>query len=364
VAGVRLEGLTKRFEQGPRAGPSAAAAVDAVSLEIADGEFAVLVGPSGCGKTTLLRMVAGLETPTAGRIWIGADDVTGLPPRDRDVAMVFQNYALYPHLAVRDNIGFGLRMHRMAPADIARKVRATAEMLEIGELLDRRPAQLSGGQRQRVALARAIVREPRVFLFDEPLSNLDAQVRAQTRVELVALHRRLGATMIYVTHDQVEAMTMAQRVAVLRDGRLEQVAPPLDLYRRPDTLFVAGFIGSPKINRFEGRVEPVSGAAGGIFVGTVSSPVRAPVLARATLAVRPEHLHLSLPGASAAQADVEHVERLGAESHVLLRFADGAGATARVSGSAEWDVGAKVSVAVAPGSALVFDPATGRRASD
>jgi multiple sugar transport system ATP-binding protein len=213
VAGVRLTGLVKQFD-GP------VAAVENLTLDIADGEFHVLVGPSGCGKTTVLRLIAGLEEPTAGSITIGDRDVTWLPPRDRDVAMVFQNYALYPHLNVWDNIAFGLRMRRVPRATIARQVAAAADLLAIGDLLRRRPGQLSGGQRQRVALARAIVREPRVFLFDEPLSNLDAQVRAHTRAELVKLHRRLGTTMIYVTHDQVEAMTMAQRVSVLHAGRV------------------------------------------------------------------------------------------------------------------------------------------------
>ncbi|HEX5631774.1 MAG TPA: ATP-binding cassette domain-containing protein, partial [Gemmatimonadales bacterium] len=232
MAVVRLEQLAKRFEDGRTA-------VSGVTLDVADGEFAVLVGPSGCGKTTLLRLIAGLETPSAGRIFVGERDVTDLPPGERDIAMVFQNYALYPHFSVRENIAFGLRMRRVAAPEVARRVATVAESLEIAEHLDRRPAQLSGGQRQRVALARAIVREPAVFLFDEPLSNLDAQVRASTRAELVRLHRRLGATMLYVTHDQVEAMTMAQRVAVMQEGRVEHVAPPLEVYRSPATLFVA-----------------------------------------------------------------------------------------------------------------------------
>ncbi|MEO7964215.1 MAG: ATP-binding cassette domain-containing protein, partial [Gemmatimonadaceae bacterium] len=230
MAGVRLDLVSKRFDSGQTV-------VDAVSIDIKDGEFAVLVGPSGCGKTTLLRMIAGLEWPTLGRITIGDREVTDLPAKDRDIAMVFQNYALYPHLSVRENIGFALRMRRVTPIDIAARVESVAESLEIGEFLDRKPAQLSGGQRQRVALARAIVREPSVFLFDEPLSNLDAQVRANTRAELVRLHRRLRTTMIYVTHDQIEAMSMAQRVAVMDRGRVEQFAPPLDVYRSPATLF-------------------------------------------------------------------------------------------------------------------------------
>ncbi|MFN8579776.1 MAG: ATP-binding cassette domain-containing protein [Gemmatimonadaceae bacterium] len=247
MAAITFDAVSKVFDTGTTA-------VDALTLEIPEGQFSVLVGPSGCGKTTALRMIAGLETPTSGRIYIGERDITELPPRDRDVAMVFQNYALYPHLTVLENITFGLRMRRMPADEANRRARAAAESLGIQEQLERRPAQLSGGQRQRVALARAIVREPAVFLFDEPLSNLDAQIRAQTRAELVRLQRRLGATVLYVTHDQVEAMTMAARVAVMNGGRLEQVAAPLEIYQRPATLFVASFVGSPSINRFAGSV--------------------------------------------------------------------------------------------------------------
>ncbi len=356
MAGVRLTGLVKQFD-GP------VAAVENLTLDIADGEFHVLVGPSGCGKTTVLRLIAGLEEPTAGSITIGDRDVTWLPPRDRDVAMVFQNYALYPHLNVWDNIAFGLRMRRVPRATIARQVAAAADLLAIGDLLRRRPGQLSGGQRQRVALARAIVREPRVFLFDEPLSNLDAQVRAHTRAELVKLHRRLGTTMIYVTHDQVEAMTMAQRVSVLHAGRVLQVAPPLELYRRPATRFVASFIGSPAINQFPGRV--VADGSGARFTGTLTVAVRAPALAGAVLAVRPEHLEL-VPedAAGAAPATMVLVEPLGPESHVLVRFEDGVEATARVAAGAPWTAGGRLGVRVAPDSALVYDGATGRLVSE
>ncbi|MFN8583609.1 MAG: ATP-binding cassette domain-containing protein, partial [Gemmatimonadaceae bacterium] len=248
MAAITFENVSKVFENGAKA-------VDALTLDVPDGQFSVLVGPSGCGKTTALRMIAGLETPSSGRIFLGERDITDLPPRDRDVAMVFQNYALYPHLTVLENITFGLRMRRVPEAEANRRGREAATSLGIQDLFDRRPAQLSGGQRQRVALARAIVREPAVFLFDEPLSNLDAQIRSQTRAELVRLQRRLGATVLYVTHDQVEAMTMATRVAVMNAGRLEQVAAPLEIYQRPASLFVASFVGSPSINRFHGRVE-------------------------------------------------------------------------------------------------------------
>jgi multiple sugar transport system ATP-binding protein len=341
VAGIRLDALTKRFGD--------AAVVDRVSLTVADGEFCVLVGPSGCGKTTVLRMIAGLEEPTEGQVFIGGRDVTWMAPRDRDVAMVFQNYALYPHLSVRENIGFALVMRRMARDVIARKVRDAAELLAIGELLDRRPAQLSGGQRQRVALARAIVREPQCFLFDEPLSNLDAQIRAQTRAELVRLHRQLGATMLYVTHDQVEAMSMASRVAVMHRGHVQQVASPLDLYRRPATRFVAGFIGTPPINQFEGRVVE------GEFTGALCARVGVDHLERAVLAVRPEHLLVEHgSGVGGAEATVVLVEPLGPETHVRMRLAGGEEAMARVSGDATFAVGESVRARVAEGSALVY----------
>ncbi len=347
MAGVRLDRVAKRFD-----GAHGAPAVDGVSLDIADGEFAVLVGPSGCGKTTVLRMIAGLESPTAGRIHIGGTDVTDMPPRERDIAMVFQNYALYPHLSARENIGFGLRMRRVDPAEITRRTRDAAESLEIDELLDRRPAQLSGGQRQRVALARAIVREPAVFLFDEPLSNLDAQVRAQTRGELVRLHRRLGATMIYVTHDQVEAMTMAQRVAVMHGGRVEQVAAPLDVYRTPSTLFVASFLGSPAINRFEGRVVREGNAQR--FEGALQLRVAAPVAEVATLAVRPEHLVLVEP-ADRSGGEVILVESLGPETIVHVRMSTGEEARLRLAAGSSPALGAKVGVQARAPEALVFD---------
>src|SRR5262245_46252824 len=241
MAAIRLDQVEKVYSNGQ-------VAARGLDLEAADGEFLVLVGPSGCGKSTALRMVAGLETPTRGRIVIGGRDVTSLPPQERDLAMVFQNYALYPHKTVRQNLEFGLRMRQTSAAVIAERVTRVAHSLGIESYLERRPSQLSGGQRQRVALGRAIVREPQAFLFDEPLSNLDARLRVETRAELARLHRRLGATMLYVTHDQEEAMTLGNRVAVLRDGRLEQVAPPMDIYRRPANRFVAGVMGPPAMN--------------------------------------------------------------------------------------------------------------------
>ena len=248
MAGIGLVHVTKRFAAD-------VVAVDDVSLEIDDGEFVVLVGPSGCGKSTLLRMIAGLEEVTEGAIEIGGRDVTDLAPRHRDIAMVFQSYALYPHMSVRDNLGYGLKVRRTQKAEIRRRVDEVAELLGLDELLERRPAALSGGQRQRVAMGRAIVREPRAFLMDEPLSNLDAKLRVSMRAHLANLHARLGATTVYVTHDQVEAQTLGQRVAVMRDGRVQQVASPHELYTHPVNLFVAAFIGSPAMNLAHAEVD-------------------------------------------------------------------------------------------------------------
>src|SRR6188768_4223711 len=238
MAGIELEHVTKAFAGG-------VVAVDDVTLRIADGEFMVLVGPSGCGKSTLLRMIAGLEEATAGSVFLDAEDVTDCAPRDRDLAMVFQSYALYPHMTIRQNLAYGLKVRRTPKAEINERVERVARLLRLEGLLDRRPAALSGGQRQRVAMGRAIVREPKAFLMDEPLSNLDAKLRVTMRAELASLHARLGSTMVYVTHDQIEAMTLGQRVAVLRDGRIQQVDTPQTLYRNPANLFVAAFIGSP-----------------------------------------------------------------------------------------------------------------------
>src|SRR4051795_12654664 len=248
MARVKLVDVTKRYAGGQ-------AAVTGLNLDIADGEFVVLVGPSGSGKSTALQMIAGLEDITSGEIWIGDRLINNVPPRERDIAMVFQNYALYPHMTVRQNMGFALDLQRMPKAQIERKVREVATALELDELLDRRPAQLSGGQRQRVAMGRAIVRQPRAFLMDEPLSNLDANLRVQTRTALSRLHQQLGTTTIYVTHDQVEAVTLGDRIAVMRAGRIQQVGAPIDLYEHPVNLFVAGFIGSPAMNFLPGQLD-------------------------------------------------------------------------------------------------------------
>ena len=302
-----------------------------MNLDIRDKEFVVLVGPSGCGKTTTLRMVAGLESITSGRILIDDKVINDLPPMDRDIAMVFQNYALYPHMSVYDNMGFGLRMRKFDRGDIARRVQEAAEILGIQELLKRKPRQLSGGQRQRVALGRAIVRHPRVFLFDEPLSNLDAKLRVQMRVELKKLHDRLGTTAIYVTHDQVEAMTLGDRVVVMRDGVVQQVGEPLELYNEPANRFVAGFLGSPSMNFATVKVNQDNGA---IWAAKEGIRIKAPpgcanrlsryVGKEVTLGIRPEDLHVASaadPAELGFHVVVEVVERLGSE--ILLDVAVG-----------------------------------------
>ncbi|HEX7120649.1 MAG TPA: sn-glycerol-3-phosphate ABC transporter ATP-binding protein UgpC [Longimicrobiales bacterium] len=318
MAAVTLERLTKVYDGG-------AVAVKELDLEIRDGEFLVLVGPSGCGKSTTLRMIAGLEAPTSGRIRIGARDVTDAAPGERDIAMVFQNYALYPHMTVRENLAFGLRVRKTPKAEVERRVREVAATLGLSELLGRRPAALSGGQRQRVALGRAIVREPSVFLFDEPLSNLDAKLRVHTRAELVRLHRELGTTMVYVTHDQVEALTMGQRIAVLHAGELQQLAPPLDVYDRPANLTVAAFIGSPPMNFFPGRLDADGLAAwftGASFRLEVPPPERAAT--DVVLGVRPEHVALSTAEEhDDLRAAVQVVETLGSETLIYCRTARG-----------------------------------------
>jgi multiple sugar transport system ATP-binding protein len=336
VADIAIRGATKIY-------PGAAVpAVDAVELDIADGELLVLVGPSGCGKSTLLRMIAGLEEMTAGSISIGGRDVTNLAPKDRDIAMVFQSYALYPHMTVRRNIGYPLKLARTPKDEIDRRVEETAELLQLTDELERRPAQLSGGQRQRVAMGRAIVRHPQAFLMDEPLSNLDAKLRVEMRAEIARLQRELAVTTVYVTHDQVEAMTMGTRVAVLQRGRLQQVATPQRLYDEPDNLFVATFIGSPAMNLFPGRIEAAEGAEGAEEI-TLRSGQHRLALDRATLAahpdlprlvgqpvvigIRPEGLaDVALePGAPAdrvIEATVDLVESLGAELVVHVTVSD------------------------------------------
>ena len=289
--------------------------IKGVSADIADGEFVVIVGPSGCGKSTLLRMVAGLEAITSGEILIGERVVNNLEPKDRDIAMVFQNYALYPHMSVRQNMAYGLKIRGFAKDDIETRVRRAAEILELGELLGRKPRELSGGQRQRVAMGRAIVREPAVFLFDEPLSNLDAKLRVQMRLEIQKLHRSLGTTSVYVTHDQVEAMTLAQRMIVMSAGRTEQIGAPAEVYQRPATQFVAGFIGSPAMNFLRGRAD----AAGLTMAdgGHMNVPVPAALAGRElVMGIRPEHLEVCTPGEALFTLQTEMREMLGADTLV------------------------------------------------
>jgi multiple sugar transport system ATP-binding protein len=289
-------------------------AVDRLNLEIGDGEFMVLVGPSGCGKSTSLRMLAGLEEVNSGKILIGDRDVTDLPPKDRDIAMVFQNYALYPHMTVADNMGFALKMQNVPKAERQERVLKAAKLLGLEDFLNRKPKALSGGQRQRVAMGRAIVRQPQVFLMDEPLSNLDAKLRVATRTQIAALQQNLGVTTVYVTHDQVEAMTMGDRVAVMKDGILQQVDSPLTLYDSPANLFVAGFIGSPAMNLLEGKV-----AEGGVQIGDYVVPVPKAVLDKAqgedtlTIGIRPEAFEVADKGIA---VDVSIVEELGADTYL------------------------------------------------
>lgn len=318
MAQVCLQNVSKIF--------AGDAAVAPTELTVADGEFLVLVGPSGCGKTTLLRMVAGLEEPSTGRIYIGGRDVTAVAPKDRDVAMVFQNYALYPHMTVYGNMAYSLRLRRLPSGEIAARVNRAATMLGLGELLTRYPRQLSGGQQQRVALGRAIVRQPQVFLMDEPLSNLDAKLRVQTRAELIKLHRQLQATFIYVTHDQVEAMTMGSRIAVLHAGAVQQVGTPGEIYRAPANMFVAGFIGSPPMHFLRGELESQGGgvavfrAAGAVLTLRGDMTRLADAASQVCLGVRPENLVPAPPGAAGGiPVTVEIVENIGAESLVHLR---------------------------------------------
>ena len=358
MAAITLDRIDKRY-------PNGYVAARQLSLEIMDGELLVLVGPSGSGKSTVLRMIAGLERPTGGRVLIGDRDVTALRPQERDVAMVFQSYALYPHMTVRENMAFGLRIRKQSPELIERRVREVGDSLGLGHLLDRKPAQLSGGQRQRVALGRAIVREPRAFLFDEPLSNLDAQLRVDTRAELARLHRRLGATMVYVTHDQVEAMTLGTRVAVLKEGALQQVAPPMELYRRPVNQFVAGFIGSPAMNFVRGIVQR-RGDALGFSAPGFSIPIAAGGARHdgdVVLGIRPQDIDLDRSIDGHPRAVVSLVEPLGNEQIVHLSI-DGLGDLVALVGSElAPQIDDVVSVRVPLTAAHLFDPASGMRLS-
>jgi multiple sugar transport system ATP-binding protein len=333
--------------------------IPSIDLEIDDGEFVVFVGPSGCGKSTLLRLIAGLEDATGGRIEIDGVDVSSVPPAKRGLSMVFQSYALYPHMSVRANIGFGLKMAGEAKEVIRQKVDKAAATLNLTAFLDRRPGQLSGGQRQRVAIGRAIVRAPKAFLFDEPLSNLDAALRVQMRLEIAQLHESLATTMIYVTHDQVEAMTLADKIVVLNSGRIEQVGSPLELYHHPVNLFVAGFIGSPKMNFMPGEVR--GSAADGASValaggGEIRVPVDSGSLRagdKVTLGVRPEHLRLGAAGDLAG--DVIVAERLGGDTYLYLRSPDRPLLVVQADGSDATRVHDRVHVRIEPETCHLFD---------
>ena len=335
-------------------------AVDALDLHIEDGEFLVLVGPSGCGKSTSLRMLAGLEDVNAGRILIGDRDVTDVQPKDRDIAMVFQNYALYPHMTVADNMGFALKIAGVDKGQIRTRVEEAAKILDLQEYLDRKPKALSGGQRQRVAMGRAIVRQPQVFLMDEPLSNLDAKLRVQTRTQIASLQRRLGVTTVYVTHDQVEAMTMGDRVAVLKDGLLQQVATPREMYDRPNNVFVAGFIGSPAMNLVEVPVTD-GGIAFGDHVHAVPRDVLSGAGQRVVVGVRPEDLEIHDRG---LKVEVDVVEELGADAYIYGRAQlDGAEGQiiARVDGRRPPEKGAVISLAPKSDHVHLFSTSDGRR---
>ena len=326
MGSIRLEGVSKTFGR--------TTVIPGVDLDIEDGTFVVFVGPSGCGKSTLLRLIAGLEDVSAGRIIIDGSDVAKLPPAKRGLAMVFQSYALYPHMTVRKNIGFGLRMAGRPRDEVARKVEAASNVLNLSAYLDRKPGELSGGQRQRVAIGRAIVREPKAFLFDEPLSNLDAALRVQMRLEIARLQKSLATTTVYVTHDQVEAMTLAERIVVLNGGRVEQVGSPLELFARPDNLFVAGFIGSPRMNFVSGELAARMGAA--------------------TIGVRPEHIVASRDG-EGWRGTVAAAEHLGSDTFLYIDVPQTAGITARAIGELGLKQGDQVRLTPDPARIHRFD---------
>ncbi len=360
MAKLNLERLRKVY-------PNGFVGVDDASFEIADGELLVLVGPSGCGKSTLLRMIAGLETITSGELRIGERVVNDVAPKDRDIAMVFQSYALYPHMSVAENLGFALKLRGASKVDIDARVREAAAMLELESLLERKPAALSGGQRQRVALGRALVRQPQVFLLDEPLSNLDAKLRASTRVEIARLHRQLGTTMVYVTHDQIEAMTLGQRIVVLDKGRIQQIDTPMGLYNRPDNLFVATFLGSPKMNLLWGEViEAGEGLrlriAEGVELPLQPDDALRPVVRgylgrQLTVGLRPEDLHLGAPGPGRLAARVETVEPVGNEAFLNLGCG-GCDLSIRIPPQHLPSVGDTVHLGHSPERMHYFDPAS------
>ncbi|MEO8138023.1 MAG: sn-glycerol-3-phosphate ABC transporter ATP-binding protein UgpC [Gemmatimonadota bacterium] len=353
MAKVVLEGLTKIYEDRGKSHP----AVHSIDLTIEDGEFVVLVGPSGCGKSTTLRMIAGLESISGGTLRIGDRVVNGVPASERDIAMVFQNYALYPHMSVFENLAFALKLRKMPGSEIDTRVRQAAELLGLADLLERKPRQLSGGQRQRVALGRAIVRQPQVFLFDEPLSNLDAKLRVQMLREIAALRRRLGTTTIYVTHDQVEAMTLGDRIVVMKDGLVQQVDTPLGIYRAPANTFVATFVGSPPMNLVPGRISAGRFTAS---TGSLSFPVSQLATVPTILGVRSEALHLCPTGQGNFTARIDEIEPIGSET-MLTVDAGGTLLTVRVDGGTMVQRGDQTGLAVAPEALHWFAGDTERR---
>jgi len=363
MASLRLEHVVKRFAD--------ATVIHDVDLDVADGEFVVFVGPSGCGKSTLLRMISGLESVTEGRVCIDGKRVNDVSAAQRGLAMVFQSYALYPHMSVRQNLAFGLENLRTPAVEIDARIQAAAKMLHLDTLLHRRPAELSGGQRQRVAIGRAIVREPTIFLFDEPLSNLDAELRVAMRAEIMALHERLGTTMIYVTHDQVEAMTMADRIVVLRAGRVEQIGTPLDLYNRPRNRFVAGFIGSPQMNFLSVRVASVQAGAARIAIdnlsGAMSPPIavgsNVPADAPVAAGIRPEHVRLDRRDAESIEVTVtiDRLEQLGALSFLYCTLANGEPLTVQATGQVTHQAGETISVQLPTASMHLFETSEAAR---
>ncbi|CAM5793250.1 sn-glycerol-3-phosphate import ATP-binding protein UgpC [Rhizobacter fulvus] len=354
MASISLRNVVKRYGTGPKANP----VIHGVSAEIADHEFIVIVGPSGCGKSTLLRMVAGLEEITEGEIAIGGRVVNDTEPSERDIAMVFQNYALYPHMSVFDNMAYGLKIAKVPLDEIKVRVDKAAKILELGPYLQRKPRELSGGQRQRVAMGRAIVRQPQVFLFDEPLSNLDAKLRAQTRLEIQKLHAELGVTSLFVTHDQVEAMTLAQRMIVMNAGRMEQIGTPDEVYHHPASTFVASFIGSPPMNLLKGQADGSRFTAGG---QTLSLPAAAPRSGELILGLRPEHTELSQTGSAGWPLKVEALEMLGAERLVYGHVGDSLFTVRLDATLVPPKVGDMVALTTTPEHLHWFDAATTQR---
>ncbi len=352
MAEISLHGVTKSFGKTE--------VIHATDVTIADGEFVAIVGPSGCGKSTVLRMIAGLETATTGEIRIGGKRVNEVEPKDRNIAMVFQNYALYPHMSVYDNMAYGLKIRKLAKADIEARVQRAAKILELAAYLQRKPRELSGGQRQRVAMGRAIVREPAAFLFDEPLSNLDAKLRVQMRLEIQKMHRELRTTSVYVTHDQVEAMTLADRMFVINAGTIEQIGAPIQVYDDPATQFVAGFIGSPAMNFLPARRVGDSVDVGSGLKLALPAELRAVAGESITVGIRPEHLVMGQGAGDVVPFKVETIEALGADS-LLHGLFDGTALVARIDGHVTPPVGQTIGFHVMPGKLYFFDGASGRR---